>query len=191
MRDSYSKYSDQELFDLLKLDDVEALNEIHGRFSPLLYAHAYKRYPYREEVRDLVQELFIYLWDNRKQLLLTAGLAAYLYTAVRNKLLSNYRKKKVREHYSNSLQTFREQERNITEEQLREKELSELISKELAALPPQMKLIFDLSRNKNLSHQQIAEKLGLSPHTVRTQVRNALRILRIKLGANVLFILFL
>ena len=58
MRDSYSKYSDQELFDLLKLDDVEALNEIHGRFSPLLYAHAYKRYPYREEVRDLVQKLY-------------------------------------------------------------------------------------------------------------------------------------
>jgi RNA polymerase sigma-70 factor (family 1) len=191
MKESYSKYSDRELVDLLKQDDVEALNEVHARFSLPLYAHAYKRYPYREEVRDLVQELFIYLWDNRKQLLITTGLEAYLYTSVRNKLLSNYRKKKVRDEYASSLQTFIEQESNTTEEEFREKELKDIIAKELAALPPQMKLIFDLSRNKSLSHQEIAQQLGLSPHTIRTQIRNTLRILRVKLGANMFSAIFI
>jgi RNA polymerase sigma-70 factor (family 1) len=191
MKESYSKYSDRELLDLLKRDDVEALNEVHARFSLPLYAHAYKRYPYREEVRDLLQELFIYLWDNRNDLLITTGLEAYLYTSVRNKLLSNYRKKKVRDQYANSLQTFIDQERNTIEEQFREKELNEIIARELAALPPQMKLIFDLSRNKNLSHQEIAHQLGLSPHTIRTQIRNTLRILRVKLGTNMFSLLFL
>lgn len=191
MESTYSAYSDEELFSLLRQNDSAALAEIHARYSPILYAHAYKRYPYREEVRDLIQELFIYIWDHRQELTFTTGLAAYLYAAVRNRLLSHYRKQKVRQEYSQSFQVFIDEGSNTTEDQLLEKELTVLINKEIAALPPQMKLVFELSRNQNLSHQQIAEQLGLSPHTVRTQVRSVLRILRSKLGASVVFIYFL
>jgi RNA polymerase sigma-70 factor (family 1) len=183
-------HSDDELIALLKEGDHDALAELHNRYYGILYAHAYKRFPFREEVRDILQELFTYLWHQREQLTIRAGLPAYLYTAVRNRLFKLYRHQKVRAEYAGSLQDYLDRGDNTTENQVSERELVEVIEKEISALPPQMRLIFELSRNSELSHNEIAEKLNLSPHTVRTQVRNALRILRSKLGANSIFLFF-
>lgn len=178
---SYEEYNDRELLALLRESDAHALAELYARYSVSLYNHAYNRFPYREEVRDIIQELFIYLWDQRTQLNFTTSLTSYLYAAVRNRLISQYRKQKVRSTYVNSLQSFIDKGDYITDEHIREKDLLELINKEIALLPPQMRLIFELSRNQHLTHNEIAEKLNLSTHTIRTQIRNALRILRSKL----------
>lgn len=186
----YSKLSDSEVINLLKSGDSFALTELHARYHVILYAYAYRRYPYREEVRDILQELFIYIWDHREDLNFSTGLPAYLYASVRNRLLSLYRKQNTRGQYISSLQSFIEKGENLTEDNLREKELVELVNKEIALLPAQMRLIFELSRNQELSHNEIAEMLNLSPHTVRTQVRSALRVLRVKLGTNIFFIFF-
>jgi RNA polymerase sigma-70 factor (family 1) len=186
----YSAYTDQELVALLKQGDQAALTEIHNRYYAVLYTHAYKRFPYREEVLDILQELFTYMWDHREQLVFTATLPGYLYASVRNRVLNLQRNQKVRGQYAASLQEFSEQGENITDNLIREKELLKMVEREIANLPPQMRIIFELSRNEELSHNEIAEKLNLSPQTVRTQVRNALRILRVKLGANIIFIFF-
>jgi len=186
----YRECTDEQLLSLLKGGDQAALTEIHGRFYAVLYAHAYKRYPYREEIRDILQELFTYLWDSREDIRVSTGLPAYLYASVRNRILNIHRNHKVRRDYAISIQAFAKEGETITDDQLREKELVQVVEREIAALPTQMRIIFELSRNQDLSHIEIAEKLGLSPQTVRTQVRNALRILRVKLGPNIFFILF-
>ncbi|WP_262714441.1 RNA polymerase sigma-70 factor [Pedobacter sp. BS3] len=163
---------------------------MYKRYHGILYSHTYRRFPDREEARDLVQELFIYLWNNRESLHITTSLSSYLYTSVRNRILNAYRNQKVREAYIHSLQDFIAAGENITEEAVRHKELIRLVEQEVAALPPQMRLIFEMSRNREMSHQQIAEELNISPQTVRTQVRNALRILRVKLGVHIFLIFF-
>lgn len=187
---AYSKISDQGLLALLKEDDTDALAEIYKRYQGILYSHAYRRLPDREEVRDIIQELFYYLWNNRHQLRMTTSLSSYLYASVRNRVLNQYRNRKVRDNFAASLQEFVNSGENVVEEQLREKELSLLVEQEIAALPEQMRLVFEMSRKLEMSHNEIAEALNLSPHTVRNQVHNALKILRVKLGANVLFLLF-
>lgn len=186
----YGKLSDTELIDQLRAGQPAALTEIHSRYYAALYTHAYKRFPYREEVRDILQELFTYLWDHRETLYLTTGIPAYLFTSVRNRLLKVHRHQKVRGLYAASLQDFMDQGEDTTYEKLQEKELLNMIEQEVASLPPQMRLIFELSRNQDLSHSEIAKKLNLSPHTVRTQVRSALRILRVKLGTTMFFLVF-
>lgn len=190
MMKPYTQYSDFELMDLLQTGDAAALTEIHSRYYGPLYTHAYSRFPFREEVRDILQELFNYLWDNREDIKLNTGLPAYLYGAVRNRLLKVYRHQKVRSDYVASLKNYIDQGEDSTNEQIHEKELLQIIQKEIKDLSPQMRLIFELSRNQELSHKEIAEKLNISPHTVRTQVRNALRILRLKLGANIFLLFF-
>ncbi|WP_432712827.1 RNA polymerase sigma factor [Pedobacter sp.] len=187
---SYSKFSDFELIEKLKSGDSAALTEIHCRYYVVLYTQAYKRFPYREEIRDILQELFTYMWDNHQHLNFGNGIGPYLYTAVRNRLLKLHRHRKVRGQYAASLQGFMDQGEDSTYEQVQEKELMALIAREIEALPPQMRLIFELSRNEELSHKEIAEKLNLSPHTVRTQVRSSLRVLRAKLGDNLFFLFF-
>lgn len=186
----YRTYSDIHLSVLLMKGDHAAFNEIHKRYYPLLYHHAYKRLPNEEDVKDILQELFAALWNNREALVFTTGLAAYLYTAVRNRIINVFSKQKVRHVYAQSLQKYLEEGENVTDMKLREKELIALVEKEIAALPPRMREVFVLSRNAHLSHHEIAELLETSPQTVRKQIQNALRILRAKLGATVVSIFF-
>ncbi|WP_353140549.1 RNA polymerase sigma-70 factor [Pseudopedobacter sp.] len=183
-------HTDNELLDLLKLGDKSALDEIYKRYYGILYSHAYRRLPDREEVRDIVQEVFVYLWNNKANIIITSSLSAYLYTSVRSRVLDVFRRQKVRNAYTQSLQAFIDSGENLTEERLREKELIQLVEREIAFLPPQMRRIFEMSRFKDMTHQQIADELQISPQTVRTQVRNALRILRVKLGANIFTLFF-
>jgi RNA polymerase sigma-70 factor (family 1) len=183
-----SNIADTELFALLRQGNEAALTEIYRRYQPMLYSHAYRRFPDREQVRDIVQDVFIYIWDHRESIILSSGLSAYLYSAVRNKILNHFRNQKVKDAFASSLLEFIEEGISLTDDLLREKELIALVEREVAALPPQMKLIFEMSRNSFMSHQEIADELGISHHTVRTQVRNALRVLRVKLGTNILFL---
>ncbi|MNY42006.1 RNA polymerase sigma factor [compost metagenome] len=92
--------------------------------------------------------------------------------------------------YSKSLQEFINKGENVVDLELREKELISIVEQEIANLPPQMRLVFEMSRNLELSHKEIASELNISSHTVRTQVRNALRILRVKLSSDIFSIFF-
>lgn len=186
----FQKFTDGQLLELLKEGRHGAFKAIHERYYGVLYRHAMKRLDNREEVRDILQELFSYLWANRETLVFSSGLAAYLYTSVRNRVINVFAKQQVRTAYADSLQGFMDVGEYATDEQVRERELLELVEKEVALLPPQMKRVFELSRFEQLSHNEIAELLGTSPLTVRKQIQNALKILRIKLGTNVFYIFF-
>ncbi len=76
-----------------------------------------------------------------------------------------------------------------TGHRVRENDLKAYIEKEIQALPPKMKQIFELSRKAHLSHKEIAEKLDTSENNVSTQITNALRILRTKIGILGFFLL--
>ncbi|TZF83801.1 hypothetical protein FW774_10060 [Pedobacter sp. BS3] len=76
---SYNRYSDNELANLLTKDDHAAYTEIYHRYSRLLYLHAYKRLKDREQARDVVQDLFTVLWNNRSEFKLKFFMECYRY----------------------------------------------------------------------------------------------------------------
>lgn len=181
---TYQLISDEELAVLLKKGDEKALTEIHERYYGLLFRHALTRLNDKEEIRDTLQELFIYLWDNRSSLSFNTSLKSYLYTAIRNRILNIYKRQQVRSDYRESLGEFIEKGEFVVEEAFRNKELTALVEREVARLPPQMKLIFEMSRNLDMSHKEIAQQLNISPLTVKKQVQNSLRILKARLGSS-------
>ncbi|TWI97531.1 RNA polymerase sigma-70 factor (ECF subfamily) [Mucilaginibacter frigoritolerans] len=187
----YESYDDVELIILLRKGDLNAFTTIHKRYYGVLYSHAYKRLPDREEVKDILQELFTYIWNNKETIKFNINLQAYLYTAVRNKILNVFKHQKVKSDYITSFEAFLVNDQPTPDETLRIKELISIINAEVRALPPQMRLIFEMSRNANLSHLEIAEKLQISPLTVKKQVNNSLRILRVKLGTHFFMMFFL
>lgn len=182
--------SDEELLVKLKLGKREALDSIYKKYHAPLFSHAYHKLQSKEEVRDILQDVFLNLWTNKENIVITGTLSSYLFASVRNRVLNVFRNTKVRDMYSKSLQEFIDKGENQVDLKIREKELIYLVEKEIANLPPQMKLIFEMSRNLELSHKEIALELNISPLTVRTQIRNALRILRVKLSANIFSIFF-
>lgn len=178
----HQELKDIELLDLLRQDDHNAYSEIYDRFNGLLYIYACKIVKDFDDAEDIVQEVFISLWDKRNTLLLKSSLSSYLYSAVRYKFINLLDHKKVRTDYSTSLQKFIDQGEYLTDDYIREKEFKKLIEKEIELLPEKMREIFIMSREQDLSNKEIAEKLNLSEKTVRNQVNNALNNLRTKLG---------
>lgn len=178
----YNTCSDLELLLLVQEDNRNAFEEIYARFYGLLYVHAHRKLGDSEVAQDIVQDIFVSLWKNRSVLKLESPLSAYLYAAIRYKVINVLSKQKHAQAYLDSLANFLETDRIEADHLIREKQLQACIEKEIQALPPAMRRIFMLSRFEQLSHKEIAEKLDLSEQTVRTQVKNALRILRKRLG---------
>ncbi|MDR6782199.1 RNA polymerase sigma-70 factor (family 1) [Pedobacter africanus] len=187
---TYGGLSDQELVSLLKHGDRLAFTQIYDRYKYLLYAHAFKRLRNDEESEDLIHDLFATLWNRRETFELKSHLQGYLYTAVRNRIFKLLAHKDIESEYISSFQQASEQSSNITDYLVRENQMAMRIEKEIAALPPKMREVFELSRKHNLSHKEIAEQLGISEQTVSRQVTNALKILKTKLGLLV-YLVFL
>ena len=187
---SYRSYSDSELSYLLTQDDEQAFTEIYYRFYGLLFIHASKRLNSDEEAKDVVQQLFESLWLKRALVKPDGNLSAYLYKAIRHRILDIFSHQEVENKYVDSLQNFIDQDHVLSDYKIREKQMKELIEREIDSLPLKMREIFLLSRMQNKSHKEIAEELGISELTVKTQVKRALKILRSKLGL-VVYVAFL
>jgi RNA polymerase sigma-70 factor (family 1) len=181
---------DSELVVRLKRGSHDAFNQLYKKFFKSLYIHAFKRLGNDEDAIDIVQDLFEFLWTKRYALEIT-NLSAYLYAAIRNRIFTFQLRSDRKNLYLNSLKAFIDNGEFVTDDHVRERELTALIEKEISALPPQMKKVFIMSRTEGLSHKDIATCLGTSEHTVRTQIKRTLKILRARIGIIAYLILIM
>ena len=79
---AYNMFTDAQLFNFVKLGDQAAYLEVYDRYKGVLQQHAYKRLGDMDEVEDLLQELFIHIWDKREGINLITSLSGYLFSAV-------------------------------------------------------------------------------------------------------------
>jgi RNA polymerase sigma-70 factor (family 1) len=180
--------SDYELLAQFKAGERSAYEDIYHRYWAVLFSHARKMLQSDEDAKDLVQDVFSVFWLDGPTLELQTTLSAYLFAIMRYKVFNLVDRKKVRSNYLSSLEEFIKKNEYSGEYRVREKQMEELIQKEVAALPPKMREVFELSRKANLNYREIAEKLNISDNTVKKQMSNALKILRSRLG--VIFDLF-
>ncbi len=178
----YDCMSDLELVDRIRSGNQHAFAKIYERYFGVLYLHAYHRLRDKDEAKDLVQELFSYLWVHRESLAPGPNFSNYLYTSVKNRVLNIIAHKCVEDKFLSSLQYAEGKAEAITDHLARERQLAGIIEKEIQALPPRMRQVFELSRKANLTYKEIAARLELSEQSVRSHVKGALRVLRTKLG---------
>lgn len=133
-----------------------------------------------DEAEDLVQQVFVKIWEQRERLDIAWSLKAYLYKTVHNAALNRLRAAKTRSKYLETNASQLENANVQPEESARE--LDERLQKALDLLPPQCRLVFELSRFEELKYREIADQLGISIKTVETQMGKALRILRLQLA---------
>lgn len=173
--------------------DENAFIILYDRYSGPLYNYAYKKLQDKHSAEDVVHDVFMSFWHKRGVILTKAQLSSYLFSAVRNKAFDVFAHRKVKTKHLKSLQEFLELSQSSPADfKIRKLQLDDLIQKEIQALPERMREIFILSRHEQLSHREIAEQLDISKHTVDTQIKRALRILRTRLGpVAVAYLLYL
>jgi len=175
---SYNTLTDLELIDLLKRDDEPAFTEIYNRYAKGLADFTASKLFNLEDAQDIIHDLFVKLWEDRKQLTITSNLKTYLFTITRYRIIDKIRKNATRQEYSAMLQSLSNAYQSSIEQQIASKELQQTILKSLNQLSPKVKEIYNLSREENLSIPEIAAKLQLSEQTVKNQLSTALAHLR-------------
>ena len=129
---------------------------------------------------DIVQDTMLYIWENRDKLLEELSLKGLLFMIVRNKALDRIAHQIVRLRVHRQL-TERFSKHFESPDFYLGSELSRLYDEALAQLPEQTRRIFEMSRRKGMTHQQIAAELGVSPQTVNYHISQALRLLSVAL----------
>lgn len=131
--------------------------------------------------RDVVQEVFIKIWDNRENFEIRHSLKAYLYQAVRNQSLNHLEKNKQKIKLKESLKEHRDMLQEKIPEDLNTEELTQKIWKIVEELPERRKMIFILYRKHGLSYKEIAEVMDIKRKTVENQMGKSLQFLRERL----------
>jgi RNA polymerase sigma-70 factor (ECF subfamily) len=175
----YNLFGEARMISLLRSGDMQAFKAIYDQYWPKLYGYIFNRTSDREVAEEIVQEVFISLWNKREELQLTHTLSAYLFGAIRYQLLNYIRNCKTRKTYATDFFEYREQlSDNSNEEKIEASNLRQAMEKEISRLPEKCQQIFRMSRHQHLSINDIATLLNISHKTVENQLTKALRQLR-------------
>nr|WP_232325331.1 RNA polymerase sigma-70 factor [Pedobacter panaciterrae] len=186
----YTKYNEHELTRLFKSGDDAAFKEIYMRYDKPLYLYAYHKLGNKEESRDIVQDVFAWMLNNRETLDLKTTLSGYLYKSVLNKIFNVFKHKEVLRKYASEGNDYIDVDSEETDFLIREKDIAAMIEKEISAMPAGMRKVYELKRKQYMSAKDIAEQLGVAESTVNTQLKRAMKHLRLKLGL-VLYLVFI
>jgi len=185
---SYSLYTLEDLLVDIKADDSRAFDELYARTWKELYIKAYSKLKHEDLAKDIVQEIFVDLW-NKRHVKEINNVKAYLAQSVKFKVLDEFRKNR---YEFIEIENFTEEikENVYADSKLLDKEFFASLKDWIDSLPHKRKEIFRLKYQEGLSNKEIALKLNISPKTVQNQVLNSSPELY-KLLRRALFILFL
>jgi RNA polymerase sigma-70 factor (ECF subfamily) len=173
---------EQKLIEGLRDGDEATYQLVFRKHYENLCKYAYTIVKDADDAKDVVQALFMKMWEKKDGLVITNTLKAYLYKAVHNLCINKLEHKKVRLKFQS-----RDHSR-IAEAQQPEvfpDELELKIKTIIQNLPPQCRTIFMMSRYEEMKYAEIAAALGISVNTIENQVSKALRILRDNLREQV------
>jgi len=175
------KNSETHIIEGIRAGRESAFRELFSSYYRPLSVFALKYVGDLESAKEIVQDFFVHLYQNRQSLTIRSSLKSYLFQSVRNKSLNHIKQIQTRKKHLDQYESEQEGTVNI-ENKIIETELEHQIFNIVENLPPQCKNIFTLSRVEGLSNKEIAEKLGISKRTVETQISNALKALRNKIS---------
>lgn len=176
-------FSDEEVGEQLRSGDLKAFEYIFFQYNLGMTAYAMKFVGDVETARDLVQDVFFYIWEKRKSLNIDRSIKSYLFRSVHNACINFLKKEEHKKVYGRDLilkffEKWPGDNSDDAYQLLLAKDLSSEIDSIVEELPEQCRAIFRLSRFKGLKNREIAEIHSISIRTVETQIYRALKKLK-------------
>ena len=180
----YQDLPEQVLLSKCSANDKAAFQVIYDQFKAFVFGIVNARIDDRDDALDVTQDIFISLWENRKQLAGIRDFKTYLYVYSRNQVVSAYRKKNIRLKGENYLIEKLDRLEHSSEERLFARELTISIDNAVGQLPETMRNCYTLSKSEGKTNNEIAAILQISEKTVRNNVSEALKRMRFYLQRN-------
>ncbi|MEI7424337.1 MAG: RNA polymerase sigma-70 factor [Prolixibacteraceae bacterium] len=165
--------SDTEWIHALKEGDPHSFSMLFDRYGKRLYHFSLGYLKSAEDAEEIVQEVFLKIWDKRADLSNEKSLESYLFTMARNGILNTIRKSKYAQTYRNYAK-INPGKNVLLDEELNFNELEKAYFAAIEKLSPRRKEIFLLSREQALSNTEIATKMNISVKTVENQMTSAI-----------------
>lgn len=158
---------------------VAAYEAAFARYYAPLCRYVFTLVQSDDVAEDIVQDLFVRLWEHHREWDVRQSLRAYLYTAARGRAISYLRRQRVRRaHQERTLACLDEIARNRPDLDFEGEELRLRLEHALASLPPRTREAFRLNREEGLSYEAVAAAMKISPKTVSVHISRSLAILR-------------
>jgi len=173
-------------------------SDLYITYYPKLLRFARQYVVSEEDAKNLVQDVFLKLWEIRDSLPIIENMNAYLFRLIKNRCLNHLQHVLFVEKYANSMKASYQTELSLKLQALdkyddalmSEEEIEKIISDAINKLPEKCREIFILSRYEELRYKEISDRLGISLNTVENQISIALKKLRVFLGDYMKFFLF-
>ena len=172
-----SNYNDEQLFELLQTGNGDAFNTIFDRYHKRLFMAAYRKLQDAKEANDIVQDVFLWLWNKKETLNAPTNLKAYLVQVVRNKCVDVIRKNTSTRNYKQQyIWQLTTTSANTTP--IENKELGQHLTDAIAMITPASRLAFEELYLHQKSLKEIAGEVGINEQSVKNHIHRALKILR-------------
>ncbi len=165
---------------ILKLNrgDPMAFSHLFSLYKNQVFYYCMRYVKEKEIAEDLTQDVFLTIWDKRKIIDPETPFSAFLYTITRNLIFDTFRSLEARSRLYRTLLAHAVDYTEEVEKKLEEKNIRELLQQALKGLTERQREVFLLSREKGLSHKEIALKLDISLYTVQDHIKDALERIR-------------
>ncbi len=183
-------HNEKFLFEQIAEGDQQAFRHIFDIYNKVLFSTAIKLTKSQLASEEITQEVFISLWVSRAHLRKVDNPGSYLFRILYNKLNSYLKKESNQERLVAFAMQWKEVSANATQDAVDGNETRRRINEVIGTLPPQQKAVYLLSHLHGLKKDEIAEKLHISPHTVKSHLSKATETIRTHLK-NVAFVMAL
>lgn len=154
-----------------------SFDELYASYWKALYSTAFAKTGSHADSFDIVQDLFIHVWEKRHVIVVKESLEGYLFTSLRNRILNYFRnkgvKEKVKENYARFLETTGSGTTESGEQQVLRHTDTAALQESLNELPQKMRYIFVQNKFNNKSIRELSEELEIHPQTVKNQLTKA------------------
>lgn len=177
MKLELENFSNEQVLDLVRAGNKLAFQELYRRNRNKVTGFAYRFLQNQEQAKELTQEVFVSLWENKEKTDPSKAPEVLLYVMVRSKFLDSLKRKA---RWSRFIKQELQEEPHLcsTDHYMDFKECGEIVSQAIDTLPKQAKIIYRLSRDNGWSHKEISEHLHLSKKTVNNQITKSTRHIR-------------
>ena len=175
------KSRDMQWAEQIRNDNEIAFSNLFDAYYTPLCEYAYRYVKHAETMEDIVQEVFVRIWEKRKQWEPKVSVRAYLYRSVYNEVVTDFRKKRFELPFAELRELDNAVATNSTSSDVQDREIARAIKLAIEMLPARRKEILVLRLVQGLSYKEISVILDISVNTIDTQIRRALKLLRTQL----------